>query len=366
MTTATKNNPLDAILRALGGFIAMLALWSQTVFQPRKATQKKVEKIIIAEKSVRWPEILNAPEVAVEPTPPPAVPENPTVSPAPSKVVVPIDAHVDLEAMTEIPRPEALKQIDLAPLSDDDVVALAERHDAPVVNVRAVLRVECPTRRGFDPVTRLPIILVEYHWFSKLTHGKFDTSHPHISNPQWKGIPYPVEQSTRWKHLKEMWALDPIAAFQSVSYGLFQTMGFVFRETGCSSLLDYVRRVTRSERDQLSLFEGYLVSHKLTDALARGDWYEFARYNVGRLPKGASEKRQLSYEKSRKRYTKMLEQAHAIELEIERRNAATLSLSRERVVPQHSARCAVTRAAGAQPAPPCDCPLGGNTEGAAS
>lgn len=365
MPSATKNSPLDAILRALSSFITLLAFWSQTVFQPRKAVRKKVEKVIIAEKSVRWPEILNAPEVVSEPTPAPAIPAEPTPAPV-AKVVVPIDAHVDLEAMAEIPRPEALKQIDRSTLTDADIAALAARHDAPPVNVRAVLRVECPTRKGFDPVTRMPIILVEYHWFSKLTDGKFDTSHPHISNAQWKGIPYPVDQATRWKHLQEMWTLDPIAAFQSVSYGLFQTMGFVFRETGCSSLLDYVKRVTRSERDQLQLFEGYLISHKLTDAMARGDWHEFARYNVGRLPKGASAKRQQSYDASRKRYANMLEKAHAIELEIERRNAAALSLSETRAIPQHSARCAITRAAGAQPTPPCDCPLGGPAEGAVS
>lgn len=346
MSTATKSVSLDAIFKGLGDFFAMLAYW----LLPRRTKVQKRVGAAIREEKVKWPEILNAPEL---PEVSPEVPPPPIAAQIEAKVVA-MGEHVDLQAAQEILRPEQLVRVDREPLSDMMIEEYAGRLQVPAVHMRAVFRVECPTRKGFDPATDLPIILFEYHKFSEFTSGRFDESHPHLSNPKWKAIPYPRDQATRWKHLREAWELDPVAAFKAASYGLFQTMGFVFRECGCASLMEYMRRVARSERDQVELFVGYVLSKKLVEALRKGDWYEFARYNTGN---GTSRKAL----EQRQKYAGMLERAFESEAALERAKADAAAGRPARVIPNHTARCARTVNSSAIPLPACTCGADGSS-----
>jgi len=229
MSTATKPAPWDALFKGIGDIIAMLCFW---LLPRQKKVQKKVGRAIEREPRVGWPEILNAPE---PPTAAPEIPAPPIAAQIEAKVVAMGD-HVDLEASQEIVTPAQMIRVNREPLSDFMIEEYAGRLQVSAVNMRAVFRVECPTRRGFDPNTDLPIILFEYHKFSEFSGGKFDASHPHLSNPKWKAIPYPKDQATRWKHLREAWELDPgqgrhdgagilgsISAGQRIAPGLWTT-----------------------------------------------------------------------------------------------------------------------------------------------
>jgi hypothetical protein len=123
-----------------------------------------------------------------------------------------------------------------------------------------------------------PIILFERHLFSRKTNSQFDTSNPSISNRTPGG--YPRSQADRWAQLAEAYALDPEAALQSASYGRFQVLGQNYGNLGMPNAHEYVAKISKSEKDQLEAFEGFVRANNLADELQRKDWAGFARaYN---------------------------------------------------------------------------------------
>lgn len=107
-----------------------------------------------------------------------------------------------------------------------------------------------------------PKLLPERHWFSQLTDGRFDKSHPHLSYPKWGTLPYPVGQQARYAMLLEMIHLDVDAGFQSASYGLFQIMGFHYRTCGYPSPYSFAVAQAYDEETQLKAFESLVVANR--------------------------------------------------------------------------------------------------------
>lgn len=161
----------------------------------------------------------------------------------------------------------------------DDYKAVAERLGCSWEAVAAVAHVESGSLGGFDPNTRLPIILYERHLFSRKTGGKFDASHPMLSSPRAGG--YAKSQWGQWSRLAEAFQLVPEAALESTSWGRFQILGQNWhRYPEMRSVHGFVRKLARSEKDQLDAFENFIVTNKLADELQRLDWAGFAsRYN---------------------------------------------------------------------------------------
>jgi hypothetical protein len=125
---------------------------------------------------------------------------------------------------------------------------------------------------------RRPTILYEQHVFSRLTGGKYDSTNSDISNPQPGN--YGATGSHQYDRLNIAMALDLNAALQSASWGIGQTMGFNFSQTGCLSVEDMVQRMVLSENDQLLCAAGEMVAGGSIDALRIQDWTNFARiYN---------------------------------------------------------------------------------------
>lgn len=140
----------------------------------------------------------------------------------------------------------------------------------------AVLTVEAP-RGGFQADGQVSI-LFERHKFSKLTAGKYDKSHPDISNPKRGGYgPYSAQHGK----LQRAVALDRDAALKSASWGKPQILGSNWAEAGAKSLQDFINRMSRSEDDQLELFVNFIkASPARLRALQQRDWATFARlYN---------------------------------------------------------------------------------------
>jgi hypothetical protein len=172
----------------------------------------------------------------------------------------------------------SLRIADTAALTVDDYRAVASRLNCDWAAVAAVAEVESGRLGAFGADGR-PVILFEKHLFSRKTHGVFDRSHSHISNPR-AGGPYPASQTDRWRQFTEAFALDPEAALESTSWGRFQLLGQNYANLGFMSARDYVAKIARSERDGLEAFEAFISANGLAPALRAKDWATFARrYN---------------------------------------------------------------------------------------
>ena len=112
------------------------------------------------------------------------------------------------------------------PLDDEAIEAAARKIGCQVAVVRAVIDVE--SRGGFLGNNR-PKILFERHYFSRLTQGKFDASHPQISNPVWGGYQGGARE---YERLAQAMGLDRSAALRSASWGAFQVMGDNYQTCG--------------------------------------------------------------------------------------------------------------------------------------
>lgn len=203
------------------------------------------------------------------PAPPPATPPAPPAPATPPPPPAPPAPGGDYLASLR-------RQID-TPLRRADFEEVAARLSCEWEAVAAVAEVESGPLGGFGQDGR-PIILFERHLFSRKTNSQYDTSHPTISNRTPGG--YPRTQAERWTQLEQAYALAPEEALQSASYGRFQVLGQNFPNLGMANAHDYVAKLSRSEKDQLEAFEGFVRANGLADELQRKDWAGFAsRYN---------------------------------------------------------------------------------------
>lgn len=163
----------------------------------------------------------------------------------------------------------------------DIAQAAADLDDTPAA-IGAVLQVETP-RGGFQEDGQVAI-LFERHYFHRLTNGRYDNSHPDISNPVAGGY---GAYSVQHDKLKRAVALDRDAALMSASWGKPQIMGANWKLAGASSLQDFINKMSISEAAQLKLFVNYIKNETRTfngltlwQALKARNWAVFARiYN---------------------------------------------------------------------------------------
>src|SRR5215831_19069380 len=113
------------------------------------------------------------------------------------------------------------------PLHSDGLTAAAKHIGVDPAVLWSVVAVET-SGCGFLP-DRRPAILFERHIFSRTTGGKFDASHPDISNPTPGGYKFGADEYPR---LAAAIQLDRDAALQSASWGAGQIMGFNFKAAG--------------------------------------------------------------------------------------------------------------------------------------
>ena len=148
---------------------------------------------------------------------------------------------------------------------------LTATHTQPA-DVWAVLAVET-SGCGFLP-DRRPKILFERHEFHALTQGRYDRTHPQVSNPRAGG--YGPAGSHQYDRLAIAAALDRENALKSTSWGIAQTMGACHREAGFADVETMVAAMSRSEDAQLLAMAAYLNATHLAAPLSRNDWIAFA------------------------------------------------------------------------------------------
>lgn len=163
-------------------------------------------------------------------------------------------------------------------LGDADFQTAADRLSVPVAYVRALYEVESS---GTPFIDGRPVILFEPHIFARLTGGRYNFSHPHLSSPKWNPKLYPGSQKGRYDQLAQAVMLDPEAGFASASYGAFQILGMNHNRCGVSTAMSFAWQEAQSEADQLHHFVEFIQSDAiLWNALRAAQWVTVAkRYN---------------------------------------------------------------------------------------
>ncbi|MBI1250875.1 MAG: DUF3380 domain-containing protein [Alphaproteobacteria bacterium] len=212
------------------------------------------------------------------PLPPPDQPAQPPLAPAPQTPSSPdIDASVGFSL-------DDLRAQDASRVGNAQLDEAAVRLGVDPLALRTVVQVES-AGQGFAADGK-PLIIFEPAFFSELTGGRFDQSHPALSVPRGQRADFGRSQADRWAKVAQAYALDPEAALGATSFGLFQTPGRYFREAGYTSVYAMALDLAHSERRQLAAFETYLRSQNLIDDLQRRDWPSFARAYEGEAGAG--------------------------------------------------------------------------------
>jgi hypothetical protein len=167
-------------------------------------------------------------------------------------------------------------------LSGADLIAAAQKLGVPVEAVRAVNEVES-RGNGYLPDGR-PVILFERHvfWTQLGGHGidpaPLAARYPNVLSETRGGYSGGAGEYTR---LASAELIDGAAARESASWGLFQIMGYHWKNLGYSGIDEFVSRMETSETDQLDAFVRFVsADSNLLSALKGRKWAQFAKgYN---------------------------------------------------------------------------------------
>ena len=67
---------------------------------------------------------------------------------------------------------------------------------------------------------------------------------------------------------------------QGCFWGMFQIGGFNWRKTGCSTIQEFLQKMSMSEREQLELFAKFITNSGMLKHLQNKNWAGFAKmYN---------------------------------------------------------------------------------------
>ena len=163
-----------------------------------------------------------------------------------------------------------------SPLSPQGFFAAKDINDTEDATLWSILSVET-SGCGYLP-DRRPKILFERHYFSRLTKGRYDSSHPDISAPNYGG--YGEGGAHQYSRLDTAIKLDKEAALKSASWGLGQIMGENFQAAGFISVTTMVDAMVATEDAQLKCIAKFIEAKGMAPFLRARDWAGFAkRYN---------------------------------------------------------------------------------------
>lgn len=171
------------------------------------------------------------------------------------------------------------------PLTDDDFREIADSLQVEAAAIKAVVEIETgSTRAGFHTDGR-PLVNFDLGLFRRaaarrgVSLAQAQAQYPATFSPL--NIPrYGSHQAAHYARLDGAMAIDSVAAIESTFWGMFQIGGFNWRLAGAESHEDFVRRVSRSEYDQLVLFANFIRNTGLLRHLRAKNWSAFAKlYN---------------------------------------------------------------------------------------
>lgn len=174
-------------------------------------------------------------------------------------------------------------------ISDADIASLANTLRCHPADLEAIAEVES-NGFGWFPDGRIKI-LFEKHWFYKLLPEakraaavKAGLARKSWVSPAKGGYKDQSDADSRYRLLERAIALDPDAAYQSISIGTYQIMGFNHALCGHQTAKQMFDAFCESEAYQLSALAGFLLKKGLDKALSEGDFARIEQvYNGGGL-----------------------------------------------------------------------------------
>lgn len=158
-------------------------------------------------------------------------------------------------------------------VTEDDIAFIARQHDARIEQVKAVAEVES-SGGGFLPDGR-PKILFERHWVHRRL-GKVlaavGIKGAFLAHPQPGGYTLDADkdgENDSWEKLAETCKIDPVAAFESCSWGKFQIMGGHWKALGYPDVFSFAFSMSQSEMGHYRALSAFITANRLSGALRR-------------------------------------------------------------------------------------------------
>ena len=171
------------------------------------------------------------------------------------------------------------------PLTEEDYRQVAAELDVEVAAIKAIVDVETgKIHRGFN-ADDTPVIFFDMKVFRtmaarrKINLADYTKTHSIVfERPNAKR--FGSQQLAHQECLRAAMSIDTIAAIEGTFWGMFQIGGFNWKRCGAESPQDFAELMSRTERDQLNLFAGFMRSSGLLPHLRSKNWAAFARgYN---------------------------------------------------------------------------------------
>jgi hypothetical protein len=129
----------------------------------------------------------------------------------------------------------------------------------------------------------------EGHVFYDKTDGKYAKTNPKLCYPEWNDVTrkysFPNADDDYVQRFSKAFLLNPDAAIQATSWGVFQIMGFHFKMLGFETPGQMLNFLKDSTDNHLRLFAKFL-NHKekrnLKNAMLKKNWATFAYFYNGK------------------------------------------------------------------------------------
>jgi hypothetical protein len=171
-------------------------------------------------------------------------------------------------------------------VTEEDYQHVAEALGCSVAAVYAVAQVETGREPFLSDGTGRPSILFEAHIFNSYTNGKFlgakDRHGVPLATAQWDETLYGPGGAHQYERLADACALDRNAALMATSWGMFQIMGFNWKDAGFRSCEEMVAAMYAGTAAHVVAFQNFIRSKQLADTLCSTppDFETFAqKYN---------------------------------------------------------------------------------------
>lgn len=162
----------------------------------------------------------------------------------------------------------------------------ASKIGCKVAALKAVAEVES-NGGGFLSTGEVKILFEPHIFWKQLRLAGIEPKVSDICYPIWGTKPY-GKVSMQHEKLEKAVEINRVCALKSASWGLFQIMGFNYKQCGCNSIQEFINKMCHSEDAQLELFVNYIINSHLDDELRNEDWKGFARgYNGASYAKNA-------------------------------------------------------------------------------
>lgn len=170
-------------------------------------------------------------------------------------------------------------------LTEKDYQEVAKMLGVETAAIKAVVDIEAGTaHQGFfapgKPIVNFDLSMFRQHAKKNgINLSRYSNSHAVVfSGPNAKR--YGSTQAAQQERLRVARTIDNKTGIEGAFWGMFQIGGFNWKLCGCSSINEFVEKMSKSERAQLDLFAVFVKNLGLDKHLRNKDWAAFSRvYN---------------------------------------------------------------------------------------